>query len=88
MHLPRRETHVPLNRVGEPDSLSYMAKRIGEIMVALGAMKPDQVESVLVAQRAGDKRLFGTIALSLGYIEDNALRRYSDYLDLHTEGAV
>ncbi len=65
-----------------------MVKRIGEIMVALGAMNPDQVESVLVAQRTGDKRLFGTIALSLGFIEDNALRRYADYLDLHAEDVV
>ena len=34
------------------------------------------------------KRLFGEIALSLGFIEDNALRRYADYLDEHAEGAV
>ncbi len=42
-----------------------------------------QVEIVLAAQKAGDKRLFGAIALSMGFIEDNALRRYTDYLDEH-----
>ena len=65
-----------------------MAKRIGEILVLMGAMKSDQIGSVLVAQRAGDKRPFGAIALSLGFIEDNALRRYADYQDEHEEGAV
>jgi hypothetical protein len=62
-----------------------VAKRIGEIMVHLATMKPEQVEAVLTAQREGDKRLFGTIAVSLGFIEDNALRRYADYLDEHAE---
>jgi len=65
-----------------------MAKRIGEILVLMGTMKPDQVESVLAAQRAGDKRLFGAIALSLGFVEDNALRRYADYVDEHGEGEI
>ncbi len=54
-----------------------MAKRIGEIMVLMGAMKSEQIEPILAVQRAGDKRLFGEIALSLGFIEDNALRRYA-----------
>jgi hypothetical protein len=58
-----------------------VARRIGEILVLIGTMKPEQVETVLAVQQAGDKRLFGSIALSLGFIEDNALRRYVDYLD-------
>ena len=65
-----------------------MAKRIGETLVLMGMMKPEQIESVLAMQRAGDKRLLGAIALSLGIIEDNALRRYADYLDEHGEGAI
>jgi len=65
-----------------------VAKRIGEILVLMGTIKPEQVESVLAVQRAGDKRLFGAIALSLGFIEDNALRRYADYLDEHKEDAI
>jgi len=62
-----------------------VAKRIGEILILMKVMKTEQVKSVLEAQKAGDKRLFGTIALSLGFIEDNALRRYADYLDKHEE---
>ena len=65
-----------------------MKKRIGEILVHMGTMKAAQVETVLAAQEAGDKRLFGSIALSLGFIEDNALRRYADYLDEHKEDSV
>lgn len=57
-------------------------------MILLGMMKVDQVESVLAAQGAGDKRPFGELALSLGFIEDNALRRYADYLDAHKEEAL
>ena len=60
-----------------------MVERIGEILVRMGVMKLDQVEAVLAAQRAGDKRLFGQIALALGFIEDSSLRRYADYLDQH-----
>ena len=65
-----------------------MAKRIGEVLVLMGIMNAEQVESVLTVQKAGDKRLFGAIALSLGFIEDNALRRYADYLDEHKEDVV
>ena len=60
-----------------------MAKRIGEILLLNGMIKAEQVETVLGAQKAGDKRLFGAIAVSLGFIEDNALRRWADYLDAH-----
>jgi anti-anti-sigma regulatory factor len=56
-------------------------KRIGEVLALFGFMTADQVEIVLSKQRAGDRRLFGEIALSLGLIEDNALRRYADYVD-------
>jgi hypothetical protein len=65
-----------------------MAKRIGEILLLNGMIKAQQVETVLAAQKAGDKRLFGAIALSMGFIEDNALRRYADYLDEHKENSA
>lgn len=65
-----------------------MAKRIGEVLVLNGMMNAEQVETVLAAQKKGDRRLFGAIALSLGFIEDSALRRYVDYVDEHKEGAV
>ncbi len=52
--------------------------KIGGFLVGIGAMKAWQVEDVLVAQRAGDARLFGEIAISRGYIDDAALKRYVD----------
>jgi hypothetical protein len=45
-----------------------MAERIGEFLIRIGAMRPDQVERVLQLQAAGDKRRFGVIAAELHYI--------------------
>lgn len=53
-----------------------MEERIGEALVRIGAMKTYQVEDVLRLQKAGDSRLFGEIAIELGYIDDQAIRRY------------
>jgi hypothetical protein len=43
-------------------------ERIGERLVASGAMKPEDVESVLRLQSNGDPRLFGEIAADENYI--------------------
>ncbi len=58
-----------------------MADRIGDFLVRIGAMTPEQVAEVLRKQKAGDKRVFGEIALELGYIHDDAIKRYVDYLE-------
>jgi hypothetical protein len=58
-----------------------MADRIGEFLVRIGAMTNEQVEKVLTAQKGGDTRAFGEIANALGFVDDNALMRYVDYLD-------
>ena len=50
--------------------------RIGGFLQSIGAIKPWQVEDVLLAQRAGDRRMFGEIAIALGYIDDAALQHY------------
>jgi hypothetical protein len=65
-----------------------MEKCIGDIMVLMGIMTIEQVQVVLAKQNAGDNRLFGAIALSLGLIEDSSLRRYADYLDKFKDKAV
>ena len=39
-------------------------------------MRAWQVEDVLLAQRSGDTRIFGELAISLGYVDDTALKRY------------
>ena len=53
-----------------------MEEKIGEALVRIGAMKPYQVEDVLRVQKEGDSRLFGEIAIELGYIDDEAISRY------------
>jgi hypothetical protein len=53
-----------------------MTEKIGETLVWIGAMKSFQVEDVLRAQRAGDDRLFGAIAIEFGYINDEVLKKY------------
>ena len=53
-----------------------MGEKIGETLVRIGAMKSFQVEDVLSAQRTGDSRLFGEIAIEFGYINDEVLKKY------------
>ncbi len=55
--------------------------RIGGFLVSIGAMRDWQVKDVLLAQRKGDSRMFGEIAISLGYIDDAALRKYVESTD-------
>jgi hypothetical protein len=62
-----------------------VATRIGEFLVEIGRMTPDQVEEVLRTQREGDKRPFGEIALALGFVDDDSLKRFVDYLERNPE---
>jgi hypothetical protein len=52
---------------------------IGEGLIRAGAMTRKQVEAILRRQKAGDSRLFGEIAIELGYVDDRAI---IDYLGL------
>ena len=63
-----------------------MTERIGEFLIRTGAMTLDQVNIILQVQKGGDKRRFGEIALALGYINDDAIKRYVDYLEKITAG--
>jgi hypothetical protein len=58
-----------------------MADRIGEFLIRIGAMTAGQVDHVLRAQKSGDTRRFGEIALELGFIHDDAIKRYVEYLE-------
>lgn len=58
-----------------------MSERIGEFLVRIKAMTPDQVDEVLKAQKAGDKRRFGDIAIEFGFVQDNAIKRYVGFLE-------
>jgi hypothetical protein len=53
-----------------------MSGRIGETLVRIGAIKPHQVDDILLAQKDGDSRLFGEIAIEFGYINDEVLKKY------------
>jgi hypothetical protein len=56
-----------------------MENRIGEFLMQIGAMKQYQIDDVLRVQKNGDKRMFGEIAIELGYINDEALQKYIEY---------
>jgi len=57
-----------------------MAERIGDFLLRTGAMNAEQVAEVLKRQQGGDKRTFGGIALSIGYVDAYALKAYSDFI--------
>ncbi len=51
-------------------------QRIGEFLVKIGAISTRQRDEVLQLQRQEPGRLFGEIAIDLGYINDEAVDRY------------
>ena len=51
-------------------------EKIGEGLIRIQAMTKDQVDIVLTKQKDGDKRLFGEIAVELGYIDVQAIINY------------
>jgi hypothetical protein len=54
-----------------------MAQRIGDFMVSIGAMTPEQVTETMRIQDADEGlRPFGEIAMSLGFIDEAAVKRY------------
>lgn len=48
-------------------------ERIGEFLVKIGAMTPEQRDEILDRQKEEPNRLFGEIAVELGYINDAAV---------------
>ncbi len=55
-----------------------MEERIGEGLIRIGAMTEEQVKDVLARQKDGTNRFFGEIAIELGYVDDEAIKRYLD----------
>ena len=51
-------------------------EKIGEYLIRVQGIRPQQVENILLRQQCGDRRLFGEIAVDLRYIERKALERY------------
>jgi len=53
-----------------------MPEKIGEFLLRIGVINQQQVQEILDAQKAGDGRLFGEIAIEFGYINDEVLQKY------------
>jgi len=58
-----------------------MSERIGEFLVHIGVMTVEKVQEVLQAQKAGDTRRFGDLALEFGFVQNDAIKRYADFLE-------
>jgi len=56
--------------------MSYSSQRIGEFLVCIGAMTDEQVQSVVEQQKQDQEKLFGEIAIEMGFINDAAVDRY------------
>jgi hypothetical protein len=56
--------------------MSSIEERIGDGLVRIGAITRAQLDDVLSKQNAGDKRLFGEIAIELGYVDVDAIIKY------------
>lgn len=52
--------------------------RIGDGLVRMGEMTEEQVQDVLKAQRDGDSRLFGEIAVDMDFIDVGSVIRYME----------
>ena len=55
-----------------------MKEKIGDALIKIGAITPEQVEKVLKKQKSGDSRMFGEIAIEQGFIDDEAIKTYLD----------
>ena len=53
-----------------------MTEKIGEFLQRIGIINQQQVQEILDAQKAGDSRMFGEIAVEFGYINDEVLKKY------------
>jgi hypothetical protein len=51
-------------------------ERIGDFLVRIGALTGAQVADILARQKAEPGKLFGVIAVELGYLNDKAMHDY------------
>ncbi len=64
------------------DTDEILGGRIGEALVGQGDMTQEQVDKVLQAQKSGDDRLFGEIAVDMGFIDLDVVIRYLESEDI------
>jgi hypothetical protein len=53
-----------------------MAERVGDYLVRTGKLSQAQVEQVIRAQKAGDARTFGEIAVGLGLVDKAVIEAF------------
>ena len=58
------------------DADEFLAVPIGEALIQKGELTQEEVDYVLKLQQEGDTRLFGEIAVDLGYIDLLTVIRY------------
>jgi len=51
-------------------------EKIGEFLVRIGAMTEEQSQEIIKIQQSGDKRYFGEIAVDLGFVDKDAIKKY------------
>ena len=51
-------------------------ERIGEFLVRIGALSQEQSRKVLKRQQQNPDKLFGEIAIEMGFINDDAINAY------------
>lgn len=51
-------------------------EKIGDGLVRIGAMTEGQRNEVIEKQNAGDERMFGEVAIELGFINDEIIMEY------------
>lgn len=51
-------------------------EKIGEGLVRIGAMTEEQRNEVIEKQNTGDERMFGEVAIEMGYIDDGIIMEY------------
>ena len=51
-------------------------EKIGEGLVRIGAMTEEQRNQVIEKQNEGDERMFGEVAIEMGYINDEIIMEY------------
>ena len=54
-----------------------MAERIGDFLLRTGAITKAQLEEVLQAQKSGDSRSFGIIAVEKGFAKESAIEQFA-----------
>jgi mannitol/fructose-specific phosphotransferase system IIA component len=58
------------------ENMESIDEKIGEGLIRIGAMNKEQVDNVLERQEKGDTRLFGEIAVELGFVDVDAIIKY------------